>query len=53
MSHDKPLCVYAFLRELGVRSHSLKKVRSLVKLEIGTPTKSRKNFFPNPQSQLN
>ncbi|WP_104908969.1 hypothetical protein [Nostoc sp. 'Lobaria pulmonaria (5183) cyanobiont'] len=62
MSHDKPLCIYAFLRELGVRSHSLKKVRrrkaacretSLVKLEIGTPTKYLKNFFPNPQSQLN
>ena len=53
MSHDKPLCVYAFLKELGVRSHSLKKVRSLVKLEIGTFTKYLKNFFPNPQSQLN
>ncbi|WP_335049168.1 hypothetical protein [Nostoc sp.] len=41
------------MRELGMRSHSLKKVRSLVKLEIGTPTKYLKDFFPNPQSQLN
>ncbi|MEH2083382.1 MAG: hypothetical protein V7K89_26415 [Nostoc sp.] len=53
MSHDKPLCVYTFLRELEMRSHSLKKVRSLIKLEIGTPTKYLKNFFLNPQSQLN
>ncbi|MBE9103416.1 hypothetical protein IQ229_00105 [Nostoc cf. edaphicum LEGE 07299] len=35
------------------RSHFLKKVRSLVKLEIGTPTKYPKNFFPNLQTQLN
>ncbi|MDZ8264050.1 hypothetical protein [Nostoc sp. ChiQUE01b] len=35
------------------RSHSLKKVRSLLKLEIGTSTKYPKNFFPNPQFQLN